>query len=152
MATNGSKFGIGWVALCVALGVHIVDEALTGFLSVYNPTVLTIREKIPWFSMPVFEFKVWLTGLIVAEILLLSLAPFAFRGFRWMRPIAYVFAIVMLGNGLGHTLGTILGRTVESVHFPRPMPGFYSSPLLVAASIYLFLQLRRTRHSPIRPT
>jgi hypothetical protein len=62
-----------------------------------------------------------------------------------MRPIAYVFAILMLVNGLGHTLGTIFGRTVESVRFPRPMPGFYSSPFLLVASVYLLSQLRLSR-------
>jgi hypothetical protein len=32
------------------------------------------------------------------------------------------------------------------VPLPRPAPGFYSSPLLLIAGIYLLLQLRRTRH------
>lgn len=57
----------------------------------------------------------------------------------------YFLAVIMLLNGLGHTTGTILGRTVSSVRFPRPMPGFYSSPLLLATSVYAFMQLRRTR-------
>ena len=39
---------------------------------------------------------------------------------------------------------TIFGRTVASVHFPRPMPGFYSSSLLLAGSLYLLLELKRT--------
>jgi hypothetical protein len=51
----------------------------------------------------------------------------------------------MLLNGLGHTLFTILGRTVEAVRFVRPAPGFYSSPLLLLTSIYLFRRLRQTR-------
>ena len=94
-----------------------------------------------------FQFGGWLTGLIVANLILLALAPFAFRAARWLRPLAYVFAIVMLMNGLGHMAGTIFGRTVASVHFARPMPGFYSSPALLAASIYMLSRLRRTARS-----
>lgn len=141
---KSTKLGIAWVALCLAFVAHMVDEASTNFLSVYNPTVLALRERLPWFPMPVFEFEEWLIGLIVANVVLLCLSPFVFRGKRWVRPIAYLFATIMLLNGLGHTLGTVLGRTVESVRFPRPMPGFYSSPALLAASVYLFLQLRKT--------
>ena len=137
-----TKLGIAWIALCLAFALHIIDEALTGFLSVYNPTVMAIRERVAWFPMPVFEFGVWLAGLIVANLLLLSLSVLAFRGARWLRPLAYVFAVIMLLNGLGHTLGTIAGQTVASVHFARPMPGFYSSPALLAASIYMLFRLR----------
>jgi hypothetical protein len=39
----------------------------------------------------------------------------------------------------------VLGRTVASVQFQRPAPGFYSSPLLLLASTYLFVRLRATR-------
>ncbi len=146
-----SKFGIAWVALCAALVLHVVDETVTNFLFIYNPTVIALRERFPWFPMPVFRFEDWLTGLILVNIVLLSLSPFAFRGSRWLRPLAYVFAVLMILNGLGHTLGTIIGRTVASVRFPRPMPGFYSSPTLLAASVYLLFQLRASAGSIGRP-
>jgi hypothetical protein len=48
----------------------------------------------------------------------------------------------MIANACGHTAGTIAGRGFFSVPIRRPMPGFYSSPLLLAASIYLLLRLR----------
>lgn len=138
-------FGAAWLFLCVALCAHVADEALTGFLAVYNPTVLAVRAQNPWFPMPTFEFREWLIGLIVANAVLLLLAPLAFRNARWLRPLAYFFAVVMLLNGTGHTIATIFGRTVSSVHFPRPAPGFYSSPLLFAGSIYLLIRLRASR-------
>ena len=93
--------------------------------------------------MPTFEFREWLIGLTIANVVLLALTPFAFRGTRWIRPLAYLFAAVMLLNGAAHTTGTILGRTVESVRFTRPMAGFYSSPALLAASTYLWIRLRK---------
>ncbi len=142
--TASVSFGLGWLALCGALILHVIDEAMTGFLSVYNPTVLALGRQYAWFPMPTFRFEEWLTGLIIVNVVLLALSPFAFRGARPLRPCAYLFAFLMIVNGIGHTLGTIFGQTVSSVHFDRPMPGFYSSPVLLAASIFLLLQLRRS--------
>jgi hypothetical protein len=45
-------------------------------------------------------------------------------------------------NGTGHTVATIFGQTVSTIHFTRPAPGFYSSPLLLAGSIYLLIRLQ----------
>ncbi len=146
------NFGMAWFLLCLAFCAHVADEALTGFLGVYNPTVLAARARLSWFSMPTFEFREWLTGLIVANVVLLLLTPFAFRNARWLRPLAYLYAGVHLLNGMGHTLATIFGRTVSSVQFPRPAPGFYSSPLLFAGSIYLLLRLRSSVSEPTVPT
>ncbi|HEX6504606.1 MAG TPA: hypothetical protein VF011_15315 [Terriglobales bacterium] len=138
------KLGIAWVGLCLAVAVHITDEALTGFLSVYNPTVIAMRERWGWFPMPAFGFREWLDSLIAGVVVALLLSPLVFRGSRLIRPLAWFLSIVMIINAGGHTLATILGQTVASVHFARPAPGFYSSPLLLLASIYLIVQLRRT--------
>ena len=138
-------FGLAWVLLCLAFCAHVADEALTGFLDVYNPTVIAMRGRLSWFPMPTFAYREWLIGLIVAVLVLLALTPFAYRGARWLRPLAYFLAAVMLLNGMGHTLFTVLGQTVSSVRFPRPAPGFYSSPLLLITSFYLFVRLRATR-------
>src|SRR5262245_56259557 len=88
------RLGVAWVLLWTALAVHVTDEALTGFLSVYNPTVRALQARF------------------------------------WLRP--------------RHTLG----HTVSPVLFARAAPAFYSSPLLLIASIYALLQLSRTRHLP----
>ncbi len=142
-----SNFGRPWVFLCVALCAHVADEALTGFLPVYNATVLAMRSEFKWFPMPTFGYHEWLLGLIAANVLLLLLTPFAYRNARTLRLFAYVFAAIMLLNGLGHTLATIFGRTASSVPIPRPAPGFYSSPLLLAGSIYLLIRLRASGRS-----
>jgi hypothetical protein len=139
------NIGPAWALLAVALAVHVGDEAATGFLSVYNPTVSALRSRLGFWPMPTFEFREWLFGLLGFVGLLLVLSPFAFRGARWIRPIFYVLVMIMFFNGVGHTLATIFGQTVSTVHFSRPAPGFYSSPLLFASSIYGFVQLRRTR-------
>ena len=132
--------------MALALAIHVTDEALTGFLGVYNPTVLALRAKLGFWPMPTFEFRDWLGGLITGIVVLLALSPFVFRGMRWIRPIFYLVAILAgVLNALGHTVGTILGHSVSTVHFSRPAPGFYSSPLLLIVAIYALLQLWHTR-------
>ncbi len=96
--------------------------------------------------MPTFDFREWLIGLIVAICFAFLLSPLFFRGGRPIRPFGWIVAaLVGIGNGMAHITGTILGRTVASVRFPRPMPGFWSSPFLIAAAIWVMFELRRTR-------
>lgn len=130
-------FGVPWLATCTALAVHIVDEAFTNFLSVYNPAVLTFRSRWPFIPLLTFSFPVWLGGLIAAVIALFSLSPFAFREARLMAPLAYFFGSIMLGNGLLH-IGS-------SIYVGRAMPGVYSSPLLVVCSLYLLASVHNYR-------
>lgn len=138
------KLGWAWVVFCVAIALHVTDEALTGFLSVYNPTVLALRPPGWWFP-PTFTFRGWLTGLILAVLLGLVISPFFFRREGWAMPLGYFLAVVAgVLNALGHITGTVLGHTVAAVRFSRPMPGFYSSPVLLAAAIYLIFCLRKS--------
>jgi len=129
LGDGASRFGAAWVALCIALGIHVVDEARTDFLSVYNPAVLAIRARFPFLPLPTFTFPYWLGGLITVTVFLFALAPAAFRGEPGMRPAAYIFGIVMAGNGLLHLGG--------SVYMRKAMPGVYSAPIILAAAIYL---------------
>jgi len=122
------------MGLCAALAIHVADEALTDFLSVYNPTVSAIRERYPSISPPTFTFETWLTLLIFVMVALVAASFFVWRG-RWaMRPISNVFATVMLLNGLGHI--------AISLYTWKLMPGVYSSPLLLVASITLIVYTR----------
>jgi Protein of unknown function with HXXEE motif len=125
------QFGFAWVLLSIALTLHVTDEALTDFLSVYNPAVQAIRKRIPFVPLPIFTFRVWLAGLCLGILVAFALSVLAFRGARLALMLAYPVAILMFGNGIGHILASLYRR--------RVMPGTYSSPLLVAASVYLFL-------------
>ena len=145
------RLGVAWMSFCFALALHVTDEALTGFLSIYNPTIMALRERFGFWPMPTFEFREWLIGLITLVVLLLALSPLMFRNARWVRPIAFFFVVVAgILNACGHTVATILGHTVNSVTFPRPAPGFYSSPLLFATACFVLLQLKAT--SPVLNT
>jgi hypothetical protein len=133
------RFGAAWVALSLSVAIHVTDEVLNGFLEVYNPIASAIRERVPFLPMPTFTFEVWLGGLILGVCLLLALSVFAFRGARWLIPLSYVLGFLMLVNGSIHLSGTVYLR--------RPMPGVYSSPLLLASSIYLWVAARRLRRA-----
>lgn len=130
------RFGFAWVFLCVVLALHVTDEAATDFLSVYNPAVQAIRARFPVLPLPTFTFGVWLAGLSVGILLLLSLSPLAFRGWSVAIWLAYPLGSLMFANGLGHIGG--------SLYLGHLMPGVYSSPLLLAASAFLFACARMT--------
>jgi hypothetical protein len=118
-----------WLVLVGALALHVLDEALTGFLDFYNPLVLGIRSRIPWFPMPTFQFDVWVVGLIAVVLALVSLAPAVRRGAAGTRFASWALSGIMFLNGLGHLAG--------SVYFQRWLPGATSAPLLLVASVLL---------------
>ena len=135
------RHGQAWVALALSLGAHVADEAANDFLEVYNPAVAAIRARVPWLPLPVFTFDVWLAGLIAAVALLLWLSIFVFRGHRWTLRASYPLGVLMLLNGLGHFAG--------SLYLGRPMPGVWSSPLLVTAAVWLMIEARRRARQPL---
>jgi hypothetical protein len=138
------NLGLAWLLLSVAFGVHIWDEAAHGFLEYYNATMLTLWAHFAWFPKIDMELRPWLLGVSGVAVVLLLLTPFAYRNARWIRPLAYLFAGVQLLNGLAHVVFTILGHTVPSVVFDGPAPGFYSVPLLLVLSVFLFWRLRKS--------
>ncbi len=118
-----------WLVLAVALGLHVLDEALTDFLDFYNPLVLQIRSQLPWFPMPTFTFGVWIAGLVALVGVLLCLGPFVRRGAAGTSAASWVLSVIMFLNGVAHLAG--------SVYFERWLPGATSAPLLLAASVLL---------------
>jgi len=129
---NARSFGYAWVAVALAVALHVTDEATHDFLAFYNPMALWIRSQVPFLPVPVFSFEIWLSGLIAGILLLLALSPLAFKGNRTLRFIAYPLAIIVgLFNAAGHIGG--------SIYFQRWMPGVYSAPLLLLAAIWLLI-------------
>jgi hypothetical protein len=142
-AQNGILFAsIGCVAtLNVAFGLHAYEEAVTGFLPIYIQTAAEIRTSIPQLPIPIFSRREWLGRLGMGMAFMLALSR-SVSGSTLDKGFDPAVSGIMLGNALLHVAGTIRGRTFSSVQFPRPMPGFYSSPLLVAASLNLLAALR----------
>jgi hypothetical protein len=77
---GGSGFGRAWFLPTAAFALHVLDEATTGFLHLYYPTVTAMRARWAWFPMPTFEFRQWLIGLSLAVLFCFALTPVATRG------------------------------------------------------------------------
>lgn len=127
-----SRHAQAWYVLVVALGIHVADEAATGFLGFYNPLVLSIRSRVAWFPMPTFTFGIWLSGLVALVLVLAALGELVRRGAPGTRLASWVLVAIMFLNGLGHLCG--------SLYFRRWLPGTTSAPLLLGASVWLALR------------
>jgi hypothetical protein len=134
--------GAAWLLLCVSFATNILDDALNDFLGYYNATVLTLYGHFSWFPRIDLTFREWLVCMIVADAVLLLLTPLAYRNSVYLRPLAYAFGVILLLFGCGAVFASVLGHTVPSVHFTGMAPGTYSSPLILAASVYLLRRLR----------
>lgn len=66
------QWGLTWVILALALGLHVVDEALTDFLPLYNSIAESLQQTWPWTPLPTFSFAAWLAGLVVGVLLTLN--------------------------------------------------------------------------------
>jgi hypothetical protein len=111
----GHAFGVAWILFAVSFATHFTDEAIHGFLPEYNSRVRMIRNKLPLLPIPTFSFASWLALLIIGFAVLLCLSP-----------LAIVLGIFNAGLHL-----------VGSIWYRRRVPGFYSAPLLLIASLYL---------------
>lgn len=131
------QWGVAWVALAIALALHVADESLTDFLPLYNAVVTELRESHPWVLLPTFSFAPWLAGLIIGVIFLLLLSPLVFAGRQFLRPIAYFLGALMTMNALGHIGG--------SIYLGALAPGVSSSPILLISAVALIITTRRVR-------
>jgi len=133
MSNSAANIGMrrmrAWMLLTGALGLHVVDEALTGFLDLYNPLVLRMRDRLGWWPMPTFTFGVWLAGLALLVAVLFLLSPVIKRGGIFAIAVSWILAVIMFMNGLGHLAG--------SIYFERWLPGATSAPLLLVTSVLL---------------
>ena len=130
-------FGHAWIALGLALAIHVADEAMNDFLSLYNPTARALRERFDIPFPPPLSFTSWLVGLSLVIVAWLALSPLAYRGRRWLLPLATIFSVIHLANGFGHCL--------TSLYLGRPAPGVWSSPVLVATGVWMLALVSRLR-------
>ncbi len=124
-----NKRTVAWLLVLSSLSVHVFDEAVTGFLPFYNQLVPDLRERLGFFPMPTFSHTVWLGGLITVIALGFCATPLVYRGVKGIRIVALVLGVLMILNACGHMLG--------SLYFGYLLPGFWSSPLLLAAASLL---------------
>ena len=129
-----------WLYLCLHLAAHSAEEALNGFVDVWNPVLLRLRTAtgIP---LPQFVFHEWLTWLAAGVIALTAMTPLVARGVRGFHTGSYVLALVMIANGVHHL--------ASPLYLGRYLPGQYTSPLLILASLWLIRQTYAVTHGPL---
>ena len=138
------NFGLGWALLSVAFLTNILEDAFTDFVPMYNATVLTLYGHVDWFPRLDITPRGWLIGAVLLLVLLFALLPFAFGNAKWLRPFAYLIAVLSILLAAGYTALTLRGGTTPSVKFPGVAPGFRTAWLLVVAGIYLLISLWRS--------
>jgi ABC-type antimicrobial peptide transport system permease subunit len=123
---------VAWLILVSMIGLHVFDEAMTGFVPFFNQFITDLREPFGYFPAPTFSFGPWLSGLTIGIILLYGLTPLVARGGKVIRVFTIVLGVLMALNGLGHLLGSIfLGKV---------LPGMWSSPFLLLAAVFVVRQ------------
>lgn len=126
---------LAWLLLMLALVLHVIDEAATGFLPFYNELVISLREKFGFFPMPTFEYSDWLGGLIAGLTVGLLLTALIPRAGQVPRILIGIFSGLMIGNALLHLYGSVL--------ISRFLPGFWSSVVLLPAAAYMLWRVLR---------
>src|SRR5262245_19712574 len=129
--------GRAWLYLCAHLAAHCVEEALNGFLDVWNPFLASVRARTG-LPLPHFTFDDWLTALVIGVVALTAMTLLVARGVRGFRVASYVFAGLMIATGVNHL--------ASPLYLGRFLPGQYTSPLLILASVWLILAARRVGH------
>lgn len=123
---------LAWFLLVSAVAVHVMDEALTGFLPFWNQLVTNLRKDLSFLPLPTFTFVAWIGGLLSGVLIGYAMIPAVNRDGKFMRWLTLVLGILMLANATGHLLG--------SLYFGRILPGFWSSPFLLLASIFVIVR------------
>jgi len=123
-----------WGIMTAAIALHVLDEAVSGFLDFYNPLVTGIRESFPLFPMPTFTFAAWSASVAIGIGVLALLTPLAGQRARWLRVGAFFLSVLMILDAVGRLAG--------SLYLAALVPGTFSSPLLLLAALNLFTSAR----------
>ena len=104
----------------------------------FPPSALALRERIGGIPFPpTFSRPVWLAGLVVAVAILAAMTPFIRPGRRWAAVAAYAYGVIHMANAIGHVAVSVSGGWLA--------PGVMSSPVLLAAALWLLYETSRSQ-------
>lgn len=107
------------IVLTVVQAIHLVEEIKAGF-----------RKKFPLGPVPRW---LMIAGNVILYLYAAATGYLVYTGKGAGLTMAWIFALLMLGNALGH-LAIMLIRK-------KYFPGGYTAPLLFLISIYLIVRL-----------
>ncbi len=114
------------------LAIHVIDEALTGFLPFYNKLILDQRQKFGFFPMPTLTFDIWLGGILLLLCVAFALIPVVRRGGKFIRIVYTTIGILMVLNAGAHLIGSLYTGSL--------LPGFWSSPFLFITAVFVVIR------------
>jgi hypothetical protein len=132
MSIFNNKNVTAWMLMVSAVALHVIDETSHDFLPFYNRLVLDLRNQLGFFPAPTFSFGIWIGGLAAAVIIGFCITPVVRSGGKVIRVVTTALGILMIANALGHIIG--------SIYFERLIPGFWSSPLLLPAAVFVVVR------------
>lgn len=138
---RSGRLSRAWLALTLALTLHVAEGAVRDYLAFYNPLAMSLRDMLLWTWMPTFTFAAWLGGWIVILAALYGLTWFAACPARWVVWCALAYAeVVFLFSA---------AKLAFAIYLQKAIPGVFTAPLLLIASLWLTLEavsaLRRAR-------
>lgn len=135
MANTLQRWTVAWILLSAVLALHIAEEATSGTYLIYGETLDFLRQIYPQLAIPPFKYDVWLLNITGTILVLLSLTWLVQKRYQIMRPASFALAIFTTANATIHIL--------LSLASDRVLAGTLTSPLLLAASLFLLLSIPR---------
>ncbi len=135
------RWTVAWFVLGAVLALHIAEEATSGSYWAYGETMDFLRRLFPSLPIPRFQFEVWLLDIAGAILALLSLTWLVQKRSQIMRPASFALATFTTANAMQHILFSLASD--------RVLGGTVTSPLLLAASLFLLLSIPRRDEAKI---
>ncbi|RJP82581.1 MAG: hypothetical protein C4524_00625 [Candidatus Zixiibacteriota bacterium] len=110
-----------WLGLCLALGLHVAEEAATGFPAFFNRQAAALREWWPGLPLPDLAPEPWLAAMLALTAVLTLPAVRLFQGRGGMTWFSRAFAVIMMVIGAAWHLLRIT-RTSSSDHHTVHVP------------------------------
>ncbi|MDX9857296.1 MAG: hypothetical protein RBT76_05865 [candidate division Zixibacteria bacterium] len=120
---------VAWLVLLTAISLHVIDEALTNFLSEFNALVPLARSLTGVAAIPHLSGEIWLGGVLILLVAGLALTPIVHRGHLPIRVVATALGVLMILNACVHIAWSVASGSL--------MPGATTSPILGAAGAFM---------------
>lgn len=143
MPISVSRWTVAWFLACLVFALHIVDEGFHGTFGFYSDLERFVNLLLPSLNLTPFNFDVWLVNMSGTLFVLFLLTILVQRANPLMLPASYLFAAFLSGNSAFHLLMTI-GRG-------EPVTGALTSPLMLAAGLFLFVAAGREDPAVAKP-
>ena len=140
MRSHFDRWTAAWLTLSLVLALHVADEVFNGTLAFYRDLSDFVAVYLPFGKLPVFRFDLWLINLCGASLALIAMTWLVYKRQGPMRLASYVLASFATANAMLHIM--------MSVAVGHVMPGTLTSPLILAASLFLFASIPEEPEGP----